>query len=65
MTEPCSHNGYTIRWRRGDPVAYVLAGQQLFSHQTMDVLDIITVSHSGWTDFAEVRLTGQRWQRQR
>ena len=56
--------GYTIRWRRGDAVAYVLAGRQLFSHQTADVLHTIPVSLSGWTDLAEIRQLGQRWLRQ-
>ncbi len=60
-----SHAGYTIRWRRGDSVAYILAGQQMFSHQTGDVLDTIMVSPSGWTDMGEILITGQRWQRQR
>ena len=53
--------GYTIRWRRGDPVAHVLAGQQLDNHGAAGVLDSIPVSPSGWTDLAEVRLVGQRW----
>ncbi|MDQ3153392.1 MAG: hypothetical protein M3R63_17340 [Actinomycetota bacterium] len=57
--------GYTIRWRRGDSVAYILAGQQMFSHQTVHALDTIPVSPSGWTDLAEIRLTGERWQRPR
>ncbi len=52
---------YTIRWRRGDPVAHVLAGQQLDNHGTVGVLDSIPVSPSDWTDLAEVRLVGQRW----
>lgn len=54
------HDGYTIRWQRGDSVAYVLAGKQLFSHQTADALDTIPVSPSGWTDLAEIKLAGQR-----
>ncbi|MGH3933117.1 MAG: hypothetical protein ACRDTF_24440 [Pseudonocardiaceae bacterium] len=53
--------GYTIRWRRGDPVAYVLAGRQFDNHGTVDVLDTIPVATSGWTDLAEIRLAGQRW----
>ena len=55
---------YTIRWRRGDPVAHVLAGQQLDDHGMAGVLETIPVSPSGWTDLAEVRLIGQRWLRQ-
>ncbi len=60
-----SHAGYTIRWRRGDSVAYILAGQQMFSHQTVHALDTIEVSPSGWTDMNDILATGQRWQRQR
>jgi hypothetical protein len=59
------HDGYTIRWRRGDAVAYVLSGQQVGSHGMADVLATISVSPSGWTDLAEVRLTGQQWLRRR
>ena len=58
------HDGYTIRWQRGDVVAYVLAGNQMYSHQTSDVLHTITVSPSGWTDLAEIRRLGQAWLRQ-
>lgn len=54
-------NGFTIRWRRGDPVAYVLGAQQMDDHGTAGVLDTIPVSQSGWTDLAEIRLVGQRW----
>ncbi len=52
---------YTIRWRRGDPVAYVLGAQQMGDHGMAGVLDTIPVSPSGWTDLAEVQLVGQRW----
>ncbi len=58
------HDGYTIRWRRGDVVAYVLSGRQVGNHGMAEVLDTIPVSPSGWTDLAEVCLTGQRWLRQ-
>ena len=59
------HDGYTIRWRRGDAVAHVLSGQQVGNHGMAEVLDTISVSPSGWTDLAEVRLAGQRWLRRR
>jgi hypothetical protein len=59
------HGGYTIRWRRGDAVAYVLSGQQVGSHGMAEVLDTISVSPSGWTDLAEVRQAGQQWLRRR
>ncbi len=53
--------GYTVRWRRGDPVAHVLYGQQMDNHGTAGVVDTIPVAPSGWTDLAEVRQLGQRW----
>lgn len=55
--------GYTIRWRRGDPVAHVLSGEQLDNHGMVGVLDSIPVSPSGWTDLAEIRQLGHRWLR--
>ena len=58
------HDGYTIRWQRGDSVAYVLAGRQMFSYQMADVLHTIPVAPAGWTDLAEVRRLGQAWLRQ-
>jgi hypothetical protein len=48
---------YTIRWRRGDPVAYVLGGGQMGDHGMAGVLDTIPVSPSAWTDLAQVRLS--------
>jgi len=59
------HDGYTIRWRRGDSVVYVLAGKQVGVCGMSEVLDTIPVSPSGWTDLAEIRLLGQRWLRAR
>ena len=58
-----AHNpeGYTIRWRRGDPVAYVLAGRQLSSHALNDVVTTVEVPPRGWVDVAEIRSHGQRW----
>lgn len=56
--------GYTIRWRRGDPCAHVLDGQQMDNHGMGGVVDSIAVSPSGWTDLAEIRQIGQRWSRQ-
>ena len=32
------HDGYTIRWRRGDTVAYVLSDKKLGDHGMADVL---------------------------
>ena len=53
--------GYTIRWRRGEPVAYVLAGKQLSSHAVTDVVATIKVPPHGWVDWAHIRAHGQRW----
>ena len=58
-------DGITIRWRRGEPVAYVLDGKQVGDHGMSEVLDTIPVLPSGWTDLAEIRLLGRRWLRAR
>ncbi|MGQ0776529.1 MAG: hypothetical protein ACT4NY_19240 [Pseudonocardiales bacterium] len=55
--------GYTIRWRRGDPVAHVLPGRRADDHGMAGVVGTIAVSPSGWTDLAEIRQVGQRWLR--
>lgn len=52
---------YAIRWRRGEPVAYVLAAHQLGDQGMAGVLDTVLVSPAGWTDLAEIRLVRQRW----
>jgi len=57
--------GYTVRWRRGDLVAFVFRGQQLDHHGTAGVLDTIPVPPSGWTDLGEIRQVGQRWWQRR
>jgi hypothetical protein len=57
--------GFTIRWQRGDGVAYVLSGHRVGDHGMADVLGTIPVSPAGWTDLAEVRALGQRWTRAR
>lgn len=53
--------GYTIRWRRGDPVAYALRGDQMDNHGMAGVVDTIPVPPAGWTDLVQVRQVGQRW----
>lgn len=58
------HDGYTIRWRRGDRVAYVLSGQRVGDHGMADVLGTISVSPTGWTDVSEIRALGRRWVRE-
>jgi hypothetical protein len=49
-------DGITIRWRRGEAVAYVLDGKQIGDHGMSEVLDTIPVLPAGWTDLAEIRL---------
>ncbi len=58
-------DGITIRWRRGDPVAYVLDGKRVGDHGMTGVLDTIPVASAGWTDLSEIQLLGQRWLRGR
>jgi len=55
--------GYTVRWRRGDPVAYVFEGEQMHHHSDAGAVDTIPVPSVGWTDMAEVRHVGRRWLR--
>jgi hypothetical protein len=58
--------GITIRWQRGDKLAYVLEGQRIGDQATVaGVLDTIPVATTGWADLAEVRLVGVRWVRKR
>jgi hypothetical protein len=45
----------TIRWQRGDKVAY------MNSDEGVEVLAAIPVSSMGWTDLADVRLAGENW----
>lgn len=54
--------GYTIRWRRGDAVAYVFADQQT-GDETTNAIDTIPVSRTGWTDITDVRQVAARWLR--
>ncbi|HEU0087883.1 MAG TPA: hypothetical protein VFQ77_09555 [Pseudonocardiaceae bacterium] len=60
---------YTIRWQRGEDVAYVFAGKQMQTYpdepNPVPVLATIPVSSSGWTDLADIRAAGQRWLRTR
>lgn len=58
-------DGFTVRWRRGDPVAYVLGGKRIGDHGMGEVLDTIPVVPTGWTDLADVRQLGRRWGRER
>jgi hypothetical protein len=53
--------GYTIRWRRGETVAYVLVGKQLDSHAITGVFTTVEVPLHGWFDMSHIRAHGQRW----
>lgn len=59
------HDGFTIRWARGEPFAYVLAGRRMsdFSTEGPQVLGRIPVILEGWTDQAQIRALGERWVR--
>jgi hypothetical protein len=66
MTSPtgwvylCSAN-CTIRWQRGDKIAYIFEGKQMDANSDETVLATIPVSSTGWTDLADVRLAGENW----
>ncbi len=52
---------FTIRWRRGEPVAYVLDGKRVGDHAMTGVLGKIAVAPAGWTDLVEIQNLGRRW----
>ena len=52
----------TIRWQRGDTVAYIFEGKHLDTYPDEPLkLDTIPVLPKGWTDIAHVRRTGENW----
>lgn len=58
----------TIRWQRGDTVAYIFQGEQMKTYPDVsfkagiEVLATIPVSsQGGWTDLADVRCAGEKW----
>jgi hypothetical protein len=53
----------TIRWQRGDKVAYIFEGKQTGTHsdEGVAVLATIPVSSTGWTDLTDVKLAGENW----
>jgi len=57
-------DGVTVRWRRGEAVAYILDGKRLGDHRVGGILAKIPVAPAGWTDSADIRMLGQRWLRQ-
>lgn len=55
-------DGFTIRWRRGDTVAYVFNGEQRWADPaTTPVVATIPVATTGWTDHTQIRSLGRRW----
>lgn len=52
----------TIRWQRGDTVAYVFSGNQVKKNPARaEVITTFSVPSKGWPDLAAVRLTGETW----
>ena len=55
----------TIRWQRGDTVAYIFEGKQLETYPDeplkVEVLATIPVLPKGWTDQPQVRRVGEAW----
>lgn len=55
----------TVRWQRGDKVAYVLPGKELETYPDealrVKVLDTISVAREGWTDLEHVQMIGEYW----
>jgi len=55
----------TIRWQRGDEIAYVFPGKQLETYPDeaprVKVLDTFTVAREGWDDIEHVRMVGEYW----
>jgi hypothetical protein len=47
-------DGFTIRWRRGDTVAYLFSGEQQWADPaTTPVVATIPVAKKGWTDHSD------------
>ncbi|HKR48466.1 MAG TPA: hypothetical protein VJT72_02595 [Pseudonocardiaceae bacterium] len=55
----------TIRWQRGDKVAYIFEGKQLETYPDeplkVPVLATIPVFPQGWVDQTHVRRVGEAW----
>jgi hypothetical protein len=55
----------TIRWQRGDKVAYIFEGRQLETYPDetpkVPVVATIPVPAKGWIDIANVRRVGEDW----
>jgi hypothetical protein len=57
--------GCTIRWQRGDNVAYIFEGKQLETYPDeplkVKILATVRVLPKGWTDIDHVRRIGENW----
>ncbi|MGH3915441.1 MAG: hypothetical protein ACRDTC_18840 [Pseudonocardiaceae bacterium] len=51
---------FTLRWRRGDQVAYVLVGARIGDYG-LEAVATIAVPSTGWTDLQQVRVRGEAW----
>jgi hypothetical protein len=55
----------TIRWQRGDNVAYIFQGKQLETYPDqglrVETLATIPVSPKGWADIPHVQRLGEAW----
>lgn len=58
------HDGITVRWKRGETVAYVFDGKRLGDHGSVGILDKIQVVPAGWADLNDIRQLALRWIRQ-
>ncbi len=52
---------YTLRWRRGDAVAYVFRGARECPDSGEGAIDTISVNPAGWTDLAQIRRLLECW----
>jgi len=60
---PGPHGSVTVRWRRGEDLALVLAGRWVGDLGRNEVLATVAVQQAGWVDLEDLRLLGQRWLR--
>lgn len=55
----------TVRWQRGDTVAYIFDGKQLETipgkaPKTL-AIDTVPVITTGWFDISNIRMVGEKW----
>lgn len=55
----------TIRWQRGDNMAYIFEGKQMKTYPDeplrANVLTTIPVSSKGWIDLNQIKILGEKW----